>query len=53
MSCKQWSKESMAAALHDVNDSAMSVHEAARLYNLPYETLKRVMGSVNLECRAG
>lgn len=37
---KQWSNESMAGALKGVEDS-MGVREAARLYNLPYETLGR------------
>ena len=38
VSHKQWSKESMAAALQDVR-GGMSVRETARLYNLPVETL--------------
>ena len=33
----------MAAALQDVK-GGMSVREAARLYNLPYETLKTSSG---------
>ena len=50
---KQWSKESMAAALQDVKDG-MGVREASRLYNLPYETLRRrVAEKVDLECRPG
>ena len=43
----------MAAALQDVKDG-MSVREAAKLYNLPYETLRRrVIEKVDLECRPG
>ena len=52
MSRKQWSKESMAAALQDVR-GGMSVQEAAKLYNLPFETLRRVVGKVDLECKSG
>ena len=52
MSRNQWSKESMAAALQDVR-GGMSVREAAKLYNLPFETLRRVVGKVDLECRSG
>ena len=43
----------MAATLQDLK-GGMSVHEAARLYNLPYETLRRrVVEKVDLECRSG
>ena len=43
----------MAAALQDVKDG-MGVREASRLYNLPYETLRRrVAENVDLECRPG
>ena len=43
----------MAAALEDVK-RGMSVREAARLYNLPFETLRtRVVEKVDLECRSG
>ena len=43
----------MAAALQDVK-GGMGVREAARLYNLPYETLRRrVVEKVDLECRSG
>ena len=50
---QQWSKESMAAALQDVKDG-MGVREASRLYNLPFETLRRrVAEKVDLECRPG
>ena len=53
MSRKLWSKESMAAALQDVQ-GGMGVREAGRLYNLPYETLRRrVVEKVGLECRPG
>ena len=47
---KQWS---MVAALQDVQ-GGMGVREAARLYNLPYETLRRrVVEKVGLDCRPG
>lgn len=53
MSRKQWSKESRAAALQDMGDR-MGVWEAAKLYNLPFETLwRRVVEKVDLECRSG
>ena len=53
VSRKQWSKESMVAALQDVKDG-INVREAARLYNLPYETLRRrVVEKVELVCRSG
>ena len=43
----------MAAALQDVK-GGMSVREACKLYNLPYETLRRrVTEKVDLECRSG
>ena len=39
--------------MQDVKDG-MGVHEASRLYNLPYETLRRrVAENVDLECRPG
>ena len=50
MSRKQWS---MVAALQNVREG-MNVREAARLYNLPFETLRRrVVEKVPLECRSG
>ena len=53
MSRKQWSKESMAAALQSVREGT-NVREVARLYNLPFETLRRrVVEKVPLECRSG
>ena len=43
----------MAAALQDVR-GGRSVREATRLYNLPYETLRRrVVEKVDLECKFG
>ena len=43
----------MAAALQNVREG-MNVREAARLYNLPFETLRRrVVEKVPLECRSG
>ena len=43
----------MAAALQDVK-GGMNVREAARLYNLPFETLRRrVVEKVELNCRSG
>ena len=50
---KQWSSESMAAAIEMI-EGGMGVREASRLYNLPYETLRRrVNHVVNVECRPG
>ena len=50
---KQWSKESMAAALKGIEDG-MGIREASRLYNLPYETLRRRANyTVSVDCRSG
>ena len=51
---KLWSKESMLAATNSVIHDDMSVREASRVYNVPFETLRRrVTGSVKLDCRPG
>ena len=50
---KQWSSESMEAAVKFVRDG-MGLKEASRLYNLPVETLRRrVIGAVDIHCRPG
>ena len=50
---KQWSKESMAAALESV-EGGMGVREASRLYNIPFETLRRrAIKDVSIDCRPG
>ena len=50
---KLWTKESMIAAVKCVEDG-MGVREASRLYNLPYETLRRrTTHVVSLECTPG
>ncbi len=50
---KQWTKESMAAAVKCVEND-MGIREASRLYNLPYETLRRRTNHVvPLECTSG
>ena len=51
---KAWSKESMLAATTSVLQENKSVREAARLYSVPFETLRRrVTGSVKEGCRPG
>ena len=50
---KQWSTESMKAAVKAVEDG-MSLRKAARFYNVPVETTRRrVLGTVAIECRPG
>ena len=50
---KQWTIESMEAGLKAVQEG-MGLRQAVRLYNLPYETLRRrVVGSVAVDCRPG
>ena len=50
---KLWSNESMAAAVKSVREG-MGLRESARQYNVPVETLRRrVVGSVDLDCRSG
>ena len=50
---KQWSCESMEAAVKSVKEG-MGLREASRLYNVPVETLRRrVTGAVDLGCRPG
>ena len=51
---KLWSEESMAAATSSVTNDNMSLREASRLYNVPFETLRRrVNGSVRPGCKPG
>ena len=51
---KQWSPESMEAAVNSVRDESTSLREAARLYNVPVETLRRrVTGIVEMNCKPG
>ena len=51
---KAWSVESMLAAINSVTQENMSVREASRLYNVPFETLRcRVTGAVENGCRPG
>ena len=51
---KQWSAESMAAAVREIEEEGMGLMEAARLYNLPVESLRRrIMGMVSIDCRPG
>jgi hypothetical protein len=51
---KQWSQESMTAAVDAVNKEHSSLRAASRLYNVPIETLRRrVSGQVDIECRPG
>ena len=50
---KQWSCESMEAAVKSVKEEGMRLREASCLYNVPIETLWRVIGNVELGCRSG
>ena len=53
---KQWTPESMDAAVSYVKNENSSLREAARLryINLPVETLRRrVTGSVEMGCKPG
>jgi len=48
---KQWSSESMEAAVKSVKDG-MGLRQASRLYNVPLETMRRrVIGAVDMDCR--
>ena len=48
-----WTKGSMAAAVRNV-EAGMGIREASRLYNIPFETLRRRINHiVPLECRSG
>ena len=49
---KLWSEESMLAATSSVVQDNMSLREASRLYNVPFQTLRRrVNGSVKPGCK--
>ena len=51
---KLWSEDSMLAATNSVVHDNMSLREASRLYNVPFETLRRrANGSVKLGCKPG
>ena len=51
--CKLWSDESMAAAVQSVQEGK-GLREAAKLYNVPVESLRRrVLGTVSVDCRPG
>lgn len=51
--CKLWSDESMAAAMQSVQEGK-GLREAARLYNVPVESLRRrVLGTVSVDCQPG
>ena len=43
-----WSNESKRAAMESVSEGK-GLREAARLYNVPVETLRRVTGKVDIE----
>ena len=56
MACKRklWSDDSMVAACNSVLKEGKGLREAARLYNVPIETLRRrVNGSVKFGCKPG
>ena len=51
---KLWTDESMEAATKSVVDDGMGLRQAARVYNVPVETLRRrVNGTVPLGCHPG
>ena len=51
---KLWSDISMSAAMNSILEENKGLREAARLYNVPIETLRRrVNGSVDLHCKPG
>ena len=51
---KLWSEESMIAATNSVLHDNLALREASRLYNIPFETLRRhVNGSVEPRCQPG
>ena len=51
---KLWTEESMEAATRSVLDENRSLREASKLYNVPFETLRRrVHGYVMPGCRPG
>ena len=46
--------ENMEEACKSVKSESMTLREAARVYNVPVETLrKRVVGTVSLDCKLG
>ena len=54
MACKrkQWSAQSMEIAVASVREGTIGLREAARLYNLPIESLtKRFHDIVAIDCR--
>ena len=56
MACKRkcWSQQAMEQAVAYVGSDENGLREAARLYNVPVETLRRrVKGFVPVECRPG
>ena len=51
---KLWTEESMEAAVNSIHKENKGLREAARLYNIPVETLRRhVNGSVQAGCKPG
>ena len=56
MACKrkQWSAQSMEIAVASVREGTIGLREAARMYNLPVESLRRrVHDIVAIDCRPG
>ena len=49
---KQWKDESMSRAAKYVSEGG-GLREAARLYGVPHETLRRVLGVVEMGCKPG
>ena len=51
---KLWCKESMLEAVKSIEDEGKGLREAARIYNVPIETLRRrVIGITSLDTKPG
>ena len=51
---KEWTEESMKATFFSVLNDNKGLRKAARLYNIPVETLRRrVTGSIEEGCKPG